>query len=307
MQRKHTLLPWELFSFLPSAPGWCIYLGKRQGWGAVPSLSFYLYPYRQQQKLGKKKKKKQAKLLNGNCIYFWWRSSNVVVVLKFLVILIVLLSHCFPTSFLIFLLFHRLVSREATVLTQTRLHVSGSSRLGNAFVIHQRPFERMPVSLTGLPWEAIRINGKTSVNKASMPVQSWFQNSLKKDLLMATQSTALDNSCAPAHFSCERKCICFHSTTEKLACVLGFLADVENGSGADDVRATICSWATAKQQVQEEHMPDSHQEKQPHGGLSGTACEVHAPLCFWHWGILTSLHQAKQIIYKLSFQLCNNS
>lgn len=58
---------------------------------------------------------------------------------------------------------------------------------------------------------------------------------------MATQSTALDNSCAPAHFSCERKCICFHSTTEKLACVLGFLADVENGSGADDVRATICS------------------------------------------------------------------
>lgn len=57
---------------------------------------------------------------------------------------------------------------------------------------------------------------------------------------MVTQTMVFDNSCARAHFSRERKCICFHSTTEKLAWVLGFLADVENRSEADDVRATIC-------------------------------------------------------------------
>ncbi|GAB0186176.1 hypothetical protein GRJ2_001082900 [Grus japonensis] len=64
-----------------------------------------------------------------------------------------------------------LVSREATLLTQRRPHVNGSSCLGNAFVIHQRPFECMPVSLMGPHSEAIRINGKTPANKALMPVQ----------------------------------------------------------------------------------------------------------------------------------------
>lgn len=165
----------------------------------------------------------------------------------------------------------------------------------------------MPESLMGPNSEAIRINGKAPVNKALMPVQIWYQRSPKKDLLMVAWSMVLDNSCAWAHFSWGTKCICFHSTTENLACVPGFLADVESRSEADDVSATICPWATAKQQVQEEHMPDSHQQKELRGGLSGTAWEVHAPLFFWHQGIVVSLHQAKQMTYKFNFQLCNNS
>lgn len=142
----------------------------------------------------------------------------------------------------IVLLLHwvRPVFRELSLLTQMKLHVNSSSRLGNAFIIHQRPFEHMPVSLMGPHSEAIRINRKNSVNKALMPVQILFQCSSKKDLLMLMQSMLLDNFCAREHFSCERKCICSHSTTEKLACVLGFLADVENRPGADDRRATIC-------------------------------------------------------------------
>lgn len=114
------------------------------------------------------------------------------------------------------------VFRELSLLTQMKLHVNSSSRLGNAFIIHQRPFEHMPVSLMGPHSEAIRINRKNSVNKALMPVQILFQCSSKKDLLMLMQSMLLDNFCAREHFSCERKCICSHSTTEKLACVLGF-------------------------------------------------------------------------------------
>lgn len=160
--------------------------------------------------------------------------------------------------------------------------------LGNAFVIHQRLFELMPGSLMGPHAEAIRINGKAPVNRALMPVQIWYQRSPKKDLLMVTQGMVLDNCCAWEHFSWGRKCICFHSITENPACVLGFLADVESWSEADDVRETICPWVTAKQQVQEEHMPDSHQQKELHGGLSGTACKVHAPLFFWHRGIIMS-------------------
>lgn len=74
------------------------------------------------------------------------------------------------------------------------------------------------------------------------------------------------------------------------------------------IRSRWCGpWATAKQQVQEEHMPDSHQQKELPGGHSGTACKGHAPLFFWHWGILITLHQAKQMIFKFNFQLCNNS
>lgn len=86
----------------------------------------------------------------------------------------------FPASFLIFPLFRRFVSREATFLTQTRLHVNGSSHLGNALVIHQRLFERRPVSLMGPHSEAVRINGKTPVTKALMPVQIRFQSAPKK-------------------------------------------------------------------------------------------------------------------------------
>lgn len=179
--------------------------------------------------------------------------------------------------------------------------------LGNAFVIHQRLFELMPMSLMGPHSEATSINGKAAVNKALMPVQIWYQRSPKKDLLMVTRAMVLGDSCAWVHFSWGRKCICFHFTTENPACILGFLADVGSWSEADDVRATICPWVTAKQQVQEEHMPDSHQQKELSESLSGTACKVHAPLFCWHWGILISFHQAKQMICKFYFQLHNNS
>lgn len=50
----------------------------------------------------------------------------------------------------------------------------------------------------------------------------------------------LGNLCMQAHISCGRKCIHFHFRTEKLVCVPEFLAYVENRSGADDVRATVC-------------------------------------------------------------------
>jgi len=100
---------------------------------------------------------------------------------------------CFPTSFLIFLLLHRLFSREATLLTQVVLQVNSSSCLGNAFVIHQRQLKRMPVSFMGPDSETIRINGKTPANKALMPVQIRFQSSARKGLLMVIKSLVLDN------------------------------------------------------------------------------------------------------------------
>lgn len=198
---------------------------------------------------------------------------------------------CFPASFLIFLLFHRLVSKLSCLRQGCMWMVAATLGIHSLFIrdhlkvcqflswgLIQKPSGPMEKLHLTRPWCQSRSDFKV------LPRRSAYDN------------IVLGNTCTWAHFSCEMKCICFNSTTEKLTCVLGILADVESSSGTDDVRATICPWATAKQQVQEEHMPDSHQQKQPHGGLSGTACKVHAPLFFWHWEILASLHQAKQII-----------